>query len=244
MNHAMTSTDLSPLPVLSAPATITVDWQQLLRQLAEPFPASVIQWRAGSTTKDKSKAQALPYAEPRVYEDRLNTICPGHWEVSFEPWGDRRIICRLTIYGITRASTGEEGDSPNSIAGTAAEAQAFKRACSRFGLGRYLYDLPVQWVAYDKETKRLLQTPKLAVAALPVPAPTHHVTETPASPVLDRQRASALHIELARLKVNRSEHYSFAANVLKREITSFVGLTEAEAKLVYGAARRALSNQM
>jgi hypothetical protein len=44
--------------------------------------------------------------------------------------------------------------------GTAAEAQAFKRACSCFGLGRYLYDLEGQWVDLD-EKKRPLETARL-----------------------------------------------------------------------------------
>jgi DNA polymerase III delta prime subunit len=42
------------------------------------------------------------------------------------------------------------------------EAQAFKRACSCFGLGRYFYDVAEQWVELD-EYKRPKQTPKLGV---------------------------------------------------------------------------------
>jgi hypothetical protein len=34
-------------------------WPELLRQLSEPFPLAAIQWRAGSTTRDKKRAQAL-----------------------------------------------------------------------------------------------------------------------------------------------------------------------------------------
>jgi hypothetical protein len=45
---------------------------------------------------------------------------------------------------------------------TSAEAQAFKRACSCFGLGRYFYDVAEQWVELD-EYKRPKQTPKLGV---------------------------------------------------------------------------------
>ncbi len=123
-----------------------VDWRALLTELSAPFSESVLQWRAGAVSKDKKRAQALPYAEARVYEDRLNSLCPGDWQVDFQSWGDSRIICRLTIYGVTRASTGEAGDSQQNVAGTSAEAQAFKRACSRFGLGRYLYNFPSTWV--------------------------------------------------------------------------------------------------
>jgi hypothetical protein len=148
-------------------------WPELLTRLAEPFPVEVISWRAGSISRDKKRAQALPYAEPRVYEDRLNALCPGLWSVAFKPWSER-IICELTIGAIgpggtllyaTRASTGESGDG--FAPGTAAEAQAFKRACSKFGLGRYLYDVPIVWVDYDDANRKLLQTPKLPARFVP-----------------------------------------------------------------------------
>src|SRR5215471_18688630 len=50
--------------------------------------------------------------------------------------------------------------------GTAAEAQAFKRACACFGLGRYLYNLEGGWVDLDNK-KQPKSTPKLPDWALP-----------------------------------------------------------------------------
>ena len=146
-----------------------VDWKTLLEHLSQPFAKDDIAWRAGATTRDKKKAQALPYAEPRVYEDRLNEVCPGDWSVIFKPWGDTRLMCELTIYGVTRSSTGEFDDGKkNAIAeGTVAEAQAFKRACSKFGLGRYLYEIPIQWVEYDEDNNRLADVPQLPDKFLP-----------------------------------------------------------------------------
>jgi hypothetical protein len=147
----------------------TVNWKTLLEQLCVPFAKEDIAWRAGATSRDKKRAQALPYAEPRVYEDRLNEVCPGDWSVIFKPWGETRLMCELTIYGVTRSSTGEFDDGKkNAIAeGTVAEAQAFKRACSKFGLGRYLYEIPIQWVEYDEEKTRLADVPQLPEKFLP-----------------------------------------------------------------------------
>lgn len=56
---------------------------------------------------------------------------------------------------MTRSSTGEaDSDSERGeFSGTAAEAQAFKRACAMFGLGRYLYNLPALWVEYDEKAR-------------------------------------------------------------------------------------------
>ncbi|MGA1996335.1 MAG: hypothetical protein ABSH45_11215, partial [Bryobacteraceae bacterium] len=54
----------------------------------------------------------------------------------------------------------------NENAGTAAEAQAFKRACTCFGLGRYLYDLGGAWVDLD-DRKQPLSKPRLPDWAFP-----------------------------------------------------------------------------
>lgn len=74
-------------------------------------------------------------------------------------------ICRLTINGIgVHESTGDS-DAADDNAATSAEAQAFKRACLSFGLGRYLYDLPKQTVGYDGG--QFLYTPILPDWAIP-----------------------------------------------------------------------------
>ena len=59
------------------------------------------------------------------------------------------LTCKLTIEGLgTHSGTGEEwADEDNAM--TSAEAQAFKRACSCFGLGRYFYDFDAPWVDID-----------------------------------------------------------------------------------------------
>lgn len=127
----------------------------LLKQLALPFAPSAITWKPGAT-KD-NKCLALAYADLRAYQDRLDDLCGLDWSVEYQPWGDNRIIARLTIHGVTRASTGEmaKQDISNEMGGTVAEAQAFKRAAAQFGLGRYLYDLPSVWVEFDPQRKRI-----------------------------------------------------------------------------------------
>lgn len=128
---------------------------EILKELAAPFHPGKITWKPQSITSDKKKAMAAAYADIRAYQDRLDDVCGLDWSVSYTPWGDR-IICHVTVSGITRSSTGESDAQAekNDIAGTAAEAQAFKRACAMFGLGRYLYNLPTLWVEYDAENKR------------------------------------------------------------------------------------------
>lgn len=131
--------------------------RELLEQLAQPFPPDAITWKPGNTTKDGSKCMAMAYGDLRAYQARLDEVCGLNWSVRYQPWHQERIICELTIHGVTRSSTGEYGtqDEKNNIEGTVAEAQAFKRAAAMFGLGRYLYDLPSVWIEFDAGAKKI-----------------------------------------------------------------------------------------
>lgn len=76
------------------------------------------------------------------------------------------VYCELIIVGLgSNSATGEQW-ADNDNAGTSAEAQAFKRACSCFGLGRYLYYFVGQWVDLD-ERKRPKTVPQLPRWASP-----------------------------------------------------------------------------
>src|SRR5215831_5230913 len=130
--------------------------QDLVAALEIPFDASAIEWRAVQTSKSNGnlRGQVIPYADQRAYTDRLNAlVTPAGWTrrytvhstANFHRGRDQKIVakvfvtCDLTIFNLgLHSATGEEwADDDN--AGTSAEAQAFKRACSCFGLGRYLY---------------------------------------------------------------------------------------------------------
>lgn len=204
-----------------------MDWQTLYKSLSQPFPVDEISWRAGATTRDKKRAQALPYAEPRVYEDRLNDVIGLEWSVTFKPWGDNRLICELTILGQTRSSTGEENEG--FAPGTAAEAQAFKRACSKFGLGRYLYDIPIQWMDYDAEKGRLLETPTLPARF----TPQNETLRT----LLPADRAEGMRLELEKIGYASLSHPALVKHVTGRDVKHLSQLSEAEALAVWSYAK-------
>lgn len=123
----------------------------------------------------------MPYADQRAYTDRLNVLfTPAGWtrryaihtSATFERSKDQKLVakvlvtCELTIFGLgSHSATGEEW-ADNDNAGTSAEAQAFKRACSCFGLGRYLYYFTGTWVDLD-DRKRPKTVPKLDGWATP-----------------------------------------------------------------------------
>jgi hypothetical protein len=174
------------LPATFAPGTSRFSAEQireLVAALEVPFDPSQIEWRVMNTTKGQQPArgQVVPYADQRAYTDRLNALfTPAGWtrkytihtSANFERTGDQKIVakvlvtCELTIFGLgSHSATGEEwADDPN--AGTSAEAQAFKRSASCFGLGRYLYYFTGTWVDLD-ERKRPKSVPQLAGWATP-----------------------------------------------------------------------------
>ena len=119
---------------------------EVLEALKKPFHPSQVYWKIGDFNDERSRALALVYADLRAYQNRLDEICGMEWSVTYTPWGER-IVCHLTIHGVTRSSTGEQegSDSPEAI--------AFRRACAMFGLGRYLYNLPSLWVEYDPQSR-------------------------------------------------------------------------------------------
>lgn len=131
-----------------------------LARLAEPFPAELIEWRPGGANKDKTKAQALPYTDPRHYQDRLNEVLGTEWcddrQIHFTP-EKVTIVVEISTgctrrSGVGEASLTEQFRKDNAV--TIADAQAFKRACTEYGLGRYLYDWPRVWEDYDSQKRR------------------------------------------------------------------------------------------
>jgi hypothetical protein len=156
---------------LAATAATGKTFDTVLADLAQPFDPEAVEFKAGATTQDKARALALAYVDSRVYQGRLDAVTPD-WrnEYTREYAGERVIVtCALTVAGVTRQAIGESlqasarHDGSTVIeenAATSAEAQAFKRACSAFGLGRYLYSVPQVWAEYDSG-KRQFTPPAL-----------------------------------------------------------------------------------
>ncbi len=155
----------------------------LFAQLTEPFDPSEIKWRVTHTTRDGSRGAVIAFADPRAYSDRLNQVfTPSGWTRTYEvntvssvtrikkdkliQTGKVLVTCTVTIAGLgTHADSGEEwADEENAM--TSAQAQAFKRACICFGLGRYLYNFAEMWVPLN-QYRQPINLPPLPQWALP-----------------------------------------------------------------------------
>jgi len=157
--------------------------EKLFAQLETPFDPTQIKWRVMRTSADGRSGVILPFADPRAYTDRLNNLfTPSGWTreytISTVPSLTRvdrgKVVVTskvlvATAVTITRlgshTGTGEEwADKENAV--TAADAQAFKRACSCFGLGRYLYRFEESWVHLNQRGEPVA-IPVLPAWALP-----------------------------------------------------------------------------
>ncbi len=153
-----------------------------LAHLEEPFASKDVKWLVAATSRDGCKGRVTPYADPRAYTDRLNQVFTASgWTRNYTvhtlspitrlkndkpiQTGKVLVTCVLSIPGVgTHSGCGEEwADDSNAM--TSAEAQAFKRACSNFGLGRYFYRFGEMWVDLD-EYKRPRELPPLPSWAL------------------------------------------------------------------------------
>jgi hypothetical protein len=157
--------------------------EKLFAQLELPFDPAQIKWRIMRKSNDGRSGVVLPFADPRAYTDLLNELfTPAGWTreytISTVPSLTRMdkgkvvvtskvmVASAVTINRLgSHTGTGEEwADRENAV--TAADAQAFKRACSCFGLGRYLYSFGETWVNLNRRGEPVT-LPVLPVWALP-----------------------------------------------------------------------------
>lgn len=184
---------------------ITLDL--MVEDLRAPFPPTEIKFLPKSPVQrgDAWICLALPYADKRAYEDRLNALLPGRWSTPpMTPLvaGNKLVIpVTLVLCEIAHTDVGEafltslsrKGEPrEEENAATEAYSQAFRRACAQVGLGRYLYDLSKAWVPYDPqkraialsegELRQLAERLYRKAGLLPV-APAAESKATPASSV-------------------------------------------------------------
>jgi hypothetical protein len=221
--------------------------RQLVVALEEPFDPREIKWRVTNTTSDRRRGQVIAYADPRAYTDRLNALFTvrgwtreyavqviQNFERKERGNGDGIIsgkivvTCKVTIDGLgSHTGLGEEW-ADNENAGTSAEAQAFKRACSCFGLGRYLYDLDGNWVDLD-ERKQPLSKPRLPDWALPkrkAAATAHRNGTVQAATNGNEKRNGAVPAEFADVKARVKSLCEQVGFGLARSVTKSIAAIE------------------
>ena len=142
--------------------------------LAEPFPASQIKWLPKIVKKKNGDkyinngqqvAGCMAHIDARSVMDRLDSVVgAGGWSdntVLTTAGNNVMAVCHLTIGGVTKSDTGPTMNANDENAAKEAVSGALKRAAVKFGIGRHLYDLEVQWLPFDgyKITEKPVRLP-------------------------------------------------------------------------------------
>lgn len=149
----------------------------IFEALSAPFDPKAISWRAQSVSKknpDAPKAMALAYIDARDVMDRLDeAVGPEGWEDAFVETPLGRVICTIRIKVDGEWVSKSDGAGKTDVEGDKGGiSDAFKRAAVKWGVGRYLYNIPTPWVRCDlyndkwsnwtadglKELERVLRT--------------------------------------------------------------------------------------
>ncbi|MFQ3651080.1 MAG: Rad52/Rad22 family DNA repair protein [Gemmataceae bacterium] len=131
--------------------------------LARPFDPKEIHWKPQAV--QGNRALVVPFIDARLVQDRLDEVVGvTGWQDHYEPLPDGSVVCRLQIRvgdeWVTKEDVGGPSEQPDeSDRRKAAFSDALKRAAVKFGIGRYLYRLKPQWVAYDPQMRQILDTP-------------------------------------------------------------------------------------
>lgn len=136
-----------------------------LEKLQAPFSRKEVRFKVGKTNADKTEAQALPFIPPMQVQARLDEVLGlGGWQDEYiEVMAENRLFavrCRLSVFvdgrwvvreGAAPFLVGRDSDSDaGESAVKAVYADALRMAAVKFGVGRYLYNYPV-------ETHKLVQ---------------------------------------------------------------------------------------
>lgn len=123
--------------------------KELRLSLQKEFPKNEVKWRLQQSGVGKNGfwAQAIAYIDARAVMDRLDE------QVGVNNWSDRYIKhddcveCTISLFidgkWIDKSDVGEFTNIEKNKGGY---SDAFKRAAVKWGIGRYLYEIPTTFV--------------------------------------------------------------------------------------------------
>lgn len=125
--------------------------REVFKELRRPFAPESVKFRAdGKVQGDAAVGQVrcLSYIDSRLVSDRLNDVCGGDWHDEYKVLigSNGQILgveCALTVMGVTRTDVGEPGEALAAKRPKAIYSDSLKRAAVKFGIGCFLYALPV-----------------------------------------------------------------------------------------------------
>lgn len=119
-----------------------------LKKLQTKVPA---QWRVQSFSKNKPQGQCVAYIDSRDVMKILDeAVGADNWQ------DDYKVVNNLLMAGIGINCGGQwvwkwdTGSESNMEAEKGHVSDSFKRAAVKWGVGRFLYDMPIQYVTANE----------------------------------------------------------------------------------------------
>lgn len=132
-----------------------INWEELKK----PFTYEELDWVVIFSMMKGSTPwlEIVAHVDARAVMNRLDSVVgPSNWWDEYEEGPNGGVMCRLTIRtpdGNLTKCDGAEGDA--KIGGKkAGYSNALKRAAVKFGIGRYLYDMPRMFAELMKDQKK------------------------------------------------------------------------------------------
>jgi hypothetical protein len=129
--------------------------KELFIKLKQPFPSQDLEWRVGSSNKDKTRGKALPYLKFKAVADRLDEVFgEPEWKAVFVAGPAGGVVCQLSLRIAGEWICKENGAGNTDLEGVKGGlTDAFKRAATMWGVGRYLHAYDALWVDVDQYGK-------------------------------------------------------------------------------------------
>jgi hypothetical protein len=149
-------------------------WDDISRRLQDPFDPAEVDFRVqGRANEQTGRAQVVAYIDARAVQDRLDSVVgAGNWSFDWTPLvidnGEVQVAKgTLTICGVAKSDAGSASNFEQTLG---AVSHCFKRAAVHWGIGRYLYNLPITWVPVEKGGR--IPEPVLRELRAKLPRPT------------------------------------------------------------------------
>ncbi|MGL5936810.1 MAG: Rad52/Rad22 family DNA repair protein [Cetobacterium sp.] len=136
----------------------------LKEKLEKPFLEDELEFRVGATNPEKTKGLALAYVHARSIQNRLDEVVGiENWKVSYKEINGgflAKLELKINNEWIAKEDGAGTTDYEPIKGGISC---AFKRVASVWGIGRYLYEIEVQWLPIEQRGKSYVfkETPKL-----------------------------------------------------------------------------------
>lgn len=122
------------------------NWEKVMQDLKEPFPARKVKWRVGAKNRENTTGLPLAYVDARAVRQRLDDVFGPYWQCEYKEEG-KVLICRIGVKvdgewlwrGNGAGETKQEADKGRV-------SDSFKRAATMWGIGVYLYEVGSSWL--------------------------------------------------------------------------------------------------